>query len=126
MNLAISLGGTATLGPPGPLLGTVVSSALVSWWWILLFLRRHFRLSRAELLGAALRPVVVAVPYGLGLALLAEAIPAYGPGWPGWAKWAALAGWLGGAAVGSLALGWAFGLPADDRREWAGRLRRRA
>jgi O-antigen/teichoic acid export membrane protein len=123
INLGVSLAATAAVGPPGPLVGTAAAFLLVSWWWTLRLLRVYFGVSPGTLLRPLVRPVALAVPYGAGLVLLVEAVPAYDPGWPKWAGLLALCGWLAAAAGGYLALAWFAALPADDRAEWAGRLR---
>jgi O-antigen/teichoic acid export membrane protein len=123
LNLAVSLLATPLLGLLGPPLGTLVALAACNLWYLPLLLRREFGTPVRPLLAAVLRPLVVALPYGLGLGLLAAAVPAYDPGWPGWLKWAALAGWLAAGAGGYLVLAWFLALPADDRAEWLGRIR---
>jgi O-antigen/teichoic acid export membrane protein len=125
VNLAASAAATAAFGPPGPLLGTSILYTMLSWWWLPRLLHREFGVSPVELIRAAGRPFLVAVPYGVALVSLANVVPAYNPGWPGWAKWAALAAWLSGAAAGYLVMAWAFALPAADRQEWLGRFSRR-
>ena len=51
VNLAASAVGTAVFGPPGPLLGTTVVFAGLSWWWLLWLLRREFGVSRPNCSG---------------------------------------------------------------------------
>ena len=57
INLGVSLAATAALGLPGPLIGTAVASAGVTWWWTLLLLKRHFGVPPRLLLSAAAAPV---------------------------------------------------------------------
>lgn len=123
VNVVVSLAATAVLGPVGPLVGTATAFGLVSWWWTLLLLRRHFGTSPGVLVRAALRPAAVAVPYGAGLILLAEFVPSHPPDWPRWAAVLAVGGWLAASAAGYLFLAWLFAFPTDDRAEWAGRFR---
>jgi O-antigen/teichoic acid export membrane protein len=123
LNIGVSLAATADVGLPGPLLGTTVALVLVSSWWTLSLLCRHFGVSARTLLEAALRPLVAALPYGAGLVFLARAVPAYDPSWPRWVCWFSLAGWLVVGAVGYLVLAWFLVVPTADRTEWIGRLR---
>jgi len=123
VNLAVSLGATAMWGAPGPLLGTAVAVVGVSWWRLLEHLRREFGIQPRLLARAALKPLLVAAPYGICLSLLPGLDGSAFSGWRGWTAWAAMAGWLSAAAAGYVVLAAAFAVPADDRREWIGRLR---
>jgi O-antigen/teichoic acid export membrane protein len=123
VNLAVGTAGTALVGLPGPLLGTLAGIGLVSSWWLLVLIRREFGIGPAGLLRAAAEPGLVAIPYGIGLILLAGAMPAYHPGWPRWACLLSVAGWLTAAALGYFVLAWFLAIPASDRAEWIGRFR---
>ena len=106
VNLGVSLAATAAVGLPGPLIGTAVAFAGVTWWWTLLLLRRHLSVSPRLLLAAVAGPGLLAVPYGAGLVALAKVLPAYGQDWPRWASLLAVAGWLAAASGGYFVLAW--------------------
>jgi O-antigen/teichoic acid export membrane protein len=123
INLGVSLSATAALGLPGPLIGTAVASAGVTWWWTLLLLKRHFGVQPRLLLGALAAPAMLAVAYGSALVVVARVFPAYGHDWPRWAGLLAVAGWLAAASGGYFVLAWFLALPESDRAEWVGRMR---
>ncbi len=116
-----SLAATALFGLSGPLIGTCAGLTLVSWWWLLLALRRHFGASPRALLGAAVGPALLGVPYGLALFVLSEAVPAHDPSWPRWVGLLSVLGWLAAAAAGYLAAAWFLVVPRAFRREWVDR-----
>jgi len=123
VNLGVSLAATAAVGLPGPLIGTAVAFAGVTWWWTLLLLHRHLSVPPRLLLAGVARPGLLAVPYGAGLVILAKVLPAYDPSWPRWASLLAVAGWLAAASGGYFVLAWFLSFPAADRAEWVGRFR---
>ena len=67
VNLGASLAATAAVGLPGPLIGTAVASAGVTWWWTLLLLHRRLSVPPRLLLAAVAGPGLLAAPYGAGL-----------------------------------------------------------
>jgi O-antigen/teichoic acid export membrane protein len=123
VNLAVSVAATFAVGLPGPLIGTCVAVIGLGSWWTLVLLRLHFRVPVRRLALASLTPALLMVPYGAGLILLADAVPAYDPTWPRWAGLLAVGGWVGVAALGYLVLAWFLAFPAADRSEWRGRFR---
>ena len=121
VNLIVSITATATIGLPGPLLGTAAAFLFVSWWWLLKLLRQHFQTRSGILLGAALRPVLIAIPYTVGLLLLVEWLPILDPARPLAERWLSLALFGGIAAIVFLGLGWFTALTSEDRAEWRAR-----
>ncbi|HEX5268956.1 MAG TPA: polysaccharide biosynthesis C-terminal domain-containing protein, partial [Gemmataceae bacterium] len=114
-NVACSCAGTMALGLAGPLLGTAVQLVALNLWWLPLLLRRHFATPLGPLAAALGRPLLLGVPYALGLWTLTRARPPGG--------WVALALGMAAAAGAFLALSWWLVFSAADRDEWRARLR---
>jgi O-antigen/teichoic acid export membrane protein len=123
VNLVVSLAATTLLGISGPLVGTCAGLTLVSWWWALRALRRHFDVSPWPLLASAVSPALLGVPYGLGLLFISQVVPVSNPAWPRWVGLVAILGVLATAALGYLVLAWFLVFPRETRQEWAERLR---
>ena len=115
INLGASVALTAFRGLPGPVLGTLVAFLAVNLWFVPMQLRRTFGTPLGALARAVVRPVVPGLAYGAAIWGLARHHRP--PGWIG------LAAESGAAALGFLALAWAFLLSPDDRRLWGRRLR---
>jgi hypothetical protein len=114
VNVTVSLLATWVLGLPGPLLGTFVAYTTVSLWWVAVLLRRDFGIPLRPLALAVVKPVLLAVPYALGLVLIASLWPPSG--------WVALMIALGGSALGFLGLTWLFLFGSAERTVWRARV----
>ncbi len=115
VNLLVSLVLTRFVGIVGPLLGTTVSYAAISLWYLPRALQRTFGVSAAELAKAAARPAVWGALYALALWWLAQRHHPYG--------WLGLAVEMSLAALVFLAVSARWFLTAEERTLWLARLR---
>ena len=114
INLAASILLTHSLGPIGTLLGTSVNLACVGLWSLPLLLRRTFGTPVLPLIGAAIGPIALGVPFVGGLYLVANAHTP--PGWFG------LGAEMAVAAVAYLGLAGVLLLGPADRAAWTRRI----
>jgi O-antigen/teichoic acid export membrane protein len=114
LNLPISAAATWLFGVPGPLLGTFVSYAGLTVWWVAWLLHREFGTPLPALAGAVLRPLALAVPYAYLLRRLADI-------WPP-SAWLSLLAAGTVSALGFLLLSWFSVLSGAERQRWQLRL----
>jgi O-antigen/teichoic acid export membrane protein len=115
VNVVCSIGCTMWLGLIGPLAGTAIQLGAMNLWWLPLLLRRHFGTPLRPLAAAVVRPMLLGLPYALGLWSLTHLGSPRG--------WLALALCVTSAAGVFVALSWWLVLSAADRAEWRARLR---
>lgn len=115
LNLVASVALTLTVGVAGPVLGTLVSYAGVSFWMTPLQLQRTFHIPARAVLRAATVPLLYALPYAAGVYALARRFP------PTHLLTVAVAG--GAAAVGFLGVWWFFGFNDEERARNRERMR---
>jgi O-antigen/teichoic acid export membrane protein len=115
LNIFASIPLTRSLGPVGPLIGTFLGFVAVTAWFFPLELRRTFGVELSKLTKAVVQPVVMGVPYAVGLWLLI--------------RWRAPRGWLAlgvdmllGATV-YFTMAWMLILTPTERHAWQHRLR---
>ena len=118
VNLVVSTVGTAVLGLPGPLIGTTAGFLLVSWWGLLQVLRQQLGIEVGPLIWAAVRPALLALPYGLGLLVVADSPLTSYQDSARWIYILSLLGYLTAAAVGYLVLAWWLVLNRKERAFW--------
>jgi O-antigen/teichoic acid export membrane protein len=109
-NFAASVLLTKPLGAVGPLIGTLIGFTVVTAWYLPVQLHRTFGISARKLVAAVAKPVVLGVPYVIGLWLFERTHHPSG--------WIALAGEMLLAALLYLALAWWLVLTPDDRKMW--------
>ena len=114
INVSGSLILTLKFGLIGPLLGSLAGFLAVSSWYLPLLLHRLFETAIAELMRAALVPLISAVPFGAVLWQLSRTFPPRG--------WVELAGEMSLAAAAHLAAWWLVGINTIEKELW----RRRA
>ena len=115
VNLVGSIIFVRTYGIVGPLLGTLLSFALVSSWAFPFLMRRSFGLSILRLAGALVWPVVLGLPV-MGISGWVSTQPLFHT-WQGWL--------VGTSATAStyLLMAWMLLLDAQDRLAWRNRIR---
>lgn len=114
VNIIASLVATYFMGVSGPLVGSVISSVMVHFWWLPRTSQHVFGTSQRQLLQAAIKPFLVAIPYTLLVAWLASSRGEIG--------WFELAIWMPATAVGFLTLCCFLVWDAQMRQEWLSRV----
>jgi len=125
VNLSVSITATYWLGYIGPTIGTLVNLIAVALWWCPLVLERQLGTPARRLLLAAARPWLLAIPYGVLLALVASQVELTDYLSGRIVRMLTIAAIIGVSGVGYIALAFAVVVPAADRREWLGRFRNR-
>ena len=115
LNMALSIGLTATLGLIGPLLGSLIAILTVNLSTMLTRLRQDFGVSIRALLRAVIVPAALGLPYAMALRWASQAYPPRG--------WLGLAAAMGLSAAAFLLLAGRFLLSPTDRDLWRDRLR---
>jgi O-antigen/teichoic acid export membrane protein len=115
VNIVVSIVATIFLGPPGPLLGTLTALVTVNSWFFPMLLKRLFRIALWPLFRAIASPVMIGVPYALGIRWFAHVHPPQG--------WILLALDMAGSAALYLAIAWLAIINAEERAVWSLRLR---
>lgn len=115
VNIVVSIVATIILGPSGPLLGTLTALLTVNSWFFPRLLRQLFQVPLKPLLTAILFPVLIGIPYAIGVRWFAQAHPA--PGWVGLSLEMAV------SALIYLALAWLAVFNANERAVWLFRFR---
>lgn len=115
VNFTVSLLATWQFGLAGPLLGSVCGLAGVSLWWLPLLLRLHFGVPLRLLFLAILGPILLAIPFGLGLQSLVHY-------WPP-TSWLSLAILFPSSVLIYLLLAWLFVFDKAERAAWLNHLR---
>lgn len=113
VNVVVSLICTKIFGSTGPLLGTFVGFMAVSIWWFPKVLHTIFGTSVRQLFFACLNPLLIGVPYGYCIFLIARSHQPWG--------WVGLGGEMGTTAIIYLLLAWQFILSLDERIVWRDR-----
>ena len=115
VNLVGSVIFVRTYGIVGPLLGTLLSFALVSSWAFPLLMRRSFGLSIPRVAGALAWPVVLGLPV-MGVSGWVSTQPLFQT-WQGWL--------VGTSTTGAtyLVMAWMLLLGVQDRLAWRNRVR---
>ncbi len=117
VNVIVSIVATYTLGPVGPLVGTLVALLAVQGTWIPHLLRSHFGISQRQLLVSMINPWIVASPL-IGLAWwVVREYPMCQPN-----NWLELSVAVGGSSVLLLAVQWRCCLDAEHRNLWKRRV----
>jgi O-antigen/teichoic acid export membrane protein len=115
VNIITSVIGAATIGLPGPVLGTSLSFVLVYSWYFPLLLNSHFQVPWRKLYPAIARPVIIGLPYALLIGWFARAHPPRG--------WVPLGLEIVSSALIYLLLAWITIFKSAERAEWMHRLR---
>lgn len=115
VNLVASIIFVRNYGIVGPLLGTLLSFALVSSWAFPLLMRRTFDVSITRLASALAWPLMLGLPV-MGVSGWVSTQPFFHT-WEGW-----LVG-TSTTAVTYLVMAWVFLLDAQDRLTWRSRVR---
>jgi len=114
VNLTASIACTILFGLPGPVLGTTIAMILVSLWWYPLLLAKIFGIAPRALAVAMGKPLLLGLPFGMGIWQLAHS---HNPaGWLGLGAEMALAGML------FLSLAWMLVFNAADQQLWRERV----
>jgi O-antigen/teichoic acid export membrane protein len=114
VNFTLSLICTHVFGIVGPLMGTFISSVVVSIWRLPLIMRTVFNISLDRLLAAAIKPLIVGIPYtGLIWWIANNHVPW---GWPG------LAFEMGLTIIVYIVLAWLLVLNKLEREDWKNRI----
>jgi O-antigen/teichoic acid export membrane protein len=115
LNLLVSIVGVLRFGLVGPLAGTLAGFVLVQSWAMTRVLGQLFGMKGSGLWRAALMPFIWGVPLVAGLWYIGHRHVPNG--------WLMLLGEMAAAGLLGLALWWVFGLPAERRSMWWGRVR---
>jgi O-antigen/teichoic acid export membrane protein len=115
VNVTVSVLSTLAFGPVGPLLGTLVTYLSVSLWWLPLLLRREFQTELRTLFKAVAQPLLIGLPYGVGVWLVASSHQPVG--------WLGLGAELATCSLVYLLLWWRVGFSSEERHLWFARLR---
>src|SRR5438552_4459866 len=115
VNIVVSILATILLGPPGPLLGTLTALATINSWFFPMLLKRLFQVPLWPLFRAIASPVMIGVPYALGIRWFAHAHPSQG--------WILLALDMAASALLYLTIAWLAIFKAEERAVWSLRLR---
>lgn len=115
VNLVVSIVGVIKFGLVGPLAGTLAGFVLVQSWAMTMVLGRLFGFRASGLWRAALSPFLWGAPF---LVLLWVAVRWHAPN-----GWVMLLAEMAAAGALGLALWWVFGLPAERRSMWWGRVK---
>src|SRR6185436_17318287 len=114
INIAVSIGATAALGLPGPLIGTLVGVVSVSLWYIPRLLERTFGTPVLALARAAALPLVWGIPIDAGLWWFARRHPPE--------SWLELLVELAVSGLILLTFWWVFALTKEERDSFRARL----
>jgi hypothetical protein len=115
VNVIASVVGAATIGLPGPVLGTSLSFVAVYSWYFPMLLKSHFQIPWRRLYPAIAGPVMIGLPYALVIGWFARTHPPRG--------WVPLALEIVGSAFIYLFLAWFSIFSSAERAEWIGRMR---
>lgn len=115
VNFIASLVGAATIGLPGPVLGTSLSFVAVYSWYFPMLLNRHFQVPWRSLYPAIVGPGMIGLPYALVIGWFARAHPPRG--------WVPLGLEIVSSVLIYLFLAWITIFSSAERAEWMVRLR---
>jgi len=72
VNIAVSIGATFVWGLAGPLIGTAISTVLVLFLGLPFLMQNEFGIPRKQIIITAIKPLLVAVPYGIFVGWLSQ------------------------------------------------------
>ena len=113
LNVIASLIGAVLLGPPGPLVGTLMANLLITAWAYPMLLHKHFGIDSSALARAGLGNMIWGLPFVTVVWMVSHS---HKIGWFHLILETALFGVVG------LALWWTFGLREPERIFWRSRL----
>lgn len=115
VNVLLSIICTRSFGIVGPLLGTFISFITINLWQLPLIMRSVFGTSVKSLFMAIVQPLLVGVPYGACVWVLAKNNPQWG--------WIGLAIGVSFTLIGYIFLAWCLVLNRTEQEAWIARFK---